>query len=535
MRSSCCVISARRSAPEDAPCDRRVHEDGPLAGRKGVEPGGDDPPDARRQLVRGFDLLLADRRGELLDEERISLGHLGHLRRTAHAGSSGEELHRELLARLVAEADRAGAPYTPGDRRPRSAARRGAPAARAPRTGPARRGRVTRASPGGRAGSSRPSGCPRTGASSGRASPATRRRRAPKRRASLDPRPFPPLPMPRSTSRCGACSSAAPRSCELCDRLPRAWPVLRRARRCRRSLPSASRAGRRRCRARSPRTASRDREEHVLPGRRRAWPARCRAATSRSRQARIRWRAERGPPRSPSPRFPSTRRAHARDRPCGTGSSGRSPIWDVARTASQAWTGALLPFASTGWAGRYSIDVPGRDVGLLTDDDGSGRRRRLKTRRRVHDVSGHHRLPVVGPRVELDDRFARVHRDPHLHVVLFGPVSDGEGRADGSLRIVPVRRRRAEDPHDRVADELLDSSAEALQPRPHLLVVRRQERTHVLGVERFGTLRGPHEVDEEDRRRSVAPLRPSGLAEGSAARVAELRAVRVFLAAAVCR
>ena len=128
-------------------------------------------------------------------------------------------------------------------------------------------------------------------------------------------------------------------------------------------------------------------------------------------------------------------------------------------------------------------DVPGRDVGLLTDDDGSGRRRRLETRRRVHDVSCHHRLTVIGPCVELDDRFARVHRDPHLHVVLFCPVSNGEGCADGSLRIVPVCRRRAEHSHDRVADELLDTSAEALQPRSHLLVVRRQERTDVLRIE----------------------------------------------------
>ena len=53
------------------------------------------------KLVRGRS--FRDRRGELLDEERISLGHLGHLRRTAHNGSCGEELLGELLARLVAE------------------------------------------------------------------------------------------------------------------------------------------------------------------------------------------------------------------------------------------------------------------------------------------------------------------------------------------------------------------------------------------------------------------------------------------------
>ena len=216
------------------------------------------------------------------------------------------------------------------------------------------------------------------------------------------------------------------------------------------------------------------------------------------------------------------------------GNRGRGTLADLGRRPHRepGRDGRALALREHRLRGSVLDDVPGRDVGLLSDDDGSGRRRRLETRRRVHDVSGHHRLTVIGPRVELDDRFARVHCDPHLNVVLFGPVSDGEGGADGSLRIVPVRRRRAEHPHDRVADELLDTSAEALQPRPHLLVVRRQECTHVLRVERFGTLRGPHEVDEEDRDDPSLLSDSSGLAERSAARVAELRAVRVFLAAA---
>ena len=41
--------------------------------------------------------------GELFDEERISFGHLGHLRGTLRNGSCGKELLGELLARLVAE------------------------------------------------------------------------------------------------------------------------------------------------------------------------------------------------------------------------------------------------------------------------------------------------------------------------------------------------------------------------------------------------------------------------------------------------
>ena len=159
------------------------------------------------------------------------------------------------------------------------------------------------------------------------APPVTRRRRARKRRASLDPRPCPRC-RHREALRAAVRAPPQPLGPRAVRPLPRALPVPRRARRCRRSLPSASRVGRRRCRARSPHTASLDREEHVPPGRRRAWPAPGRAATSRSPQARTRSQAGRGPPRSPCPRFRSARRAHARDRPWEPG------LWAARRSGT---------------------------------------------------------------------------------------------------------------------------------------------------------------------------------------------------------
>ncbi len=70
--------------------------------------------------------------------------------------------------------------------------------------------------------------------------------------------------------------------------------------------------------------------------------------------------------------------------------------------------------------------------------------------------------------------------------------------------VVPESDGRAEDAHDRIADELLDPAAEPLELGPHALVIRREERTHVLGVELLGASREPHEIDEHDR--DDAPL-----------------------------
>ena len=67
---------------------------------EGVETGGDDP----RTLVGNRPRSIVPRSTrELFDEERISFGHLGHLRGTLRNGSCGKELLGELLAALIAE------------------------------------------------------------------------------------------------------------------------------------------------------------------------------------------------------------------------------------------------------------------------------------------------------------------------------------------------------------------------------------------------------------------------------------------------
>ena len=348
--------------------------------------------DARRQLVGAVE-RSRDRRGELLDEERVSFGRLGDrgsplrdgpLRRGAAPRAPGSTPSVSGIERQGRVGREAAAPAWPR--------RRGARGARARRTGPARRARATRASRAGRAGSSRPSGCPRTGASSGRAARATRRTRAPRRRASRDRRPLSASPTAEEHFELRACSSAAagPASGatarELCPRLGGVVAVEDR-----RGLlhllgeraVGAARPVRRRAAAKDtcplvcdelgelegdPRLSDPGRPEHGDE-----WPRPSSVTRSQT------------PVSTPSSR---SRPDHAEPARRALADAG------IGRTREPGATGALLPFASTGWAGRYSITSRVADVRLLTDDDRSGRRRRLETRRGVDDVPGDHRLAV---------------------------------------------------------------------------------------------------------------------------------------------
>jgi hypothetical protein len=61
----------------------------------------------------------------------------------------------------------------------------------------------------------------------------------------------------------------------------------------------------------------------------------------------------------------------------------------------------------------------------------------------------------------------------------------------------------AEDAEDGVADELVDDSPMSLERLANVLVVPRQECSHVLGVELLGALREADEIREEDRDHSA--------------------------------
>src|SRR6266545_4340249 len=67
-------------------------------------------------------------------------------------------------------------------------------------------------------------------------------------------------------------------------------------------------------------------------------------------------------------------------------------------------------------------------------------------------------------------------RHPH-------PVPDCKRGSHGALRIVLMSDRGSEERHHRIADELFDSPAVALELVAQVLPVRREQRPHVLGIE----------------------------------------------------
>ena len=147
--------------------------------------------------------------------------------------------------------------------------------------------------------------------------------------------------------------------------------------------------------------------------------------------------------------------------------------------------GSTLPFASIAIGVAVDDLTFGRRMGLLADENPVDGRRRLDTSSGVDDVSSDHRLAFARRRVERDECLAGVHRDPDVQVpiglVLVQPsdrVTHGECRSHRALRIVLVRHRCPEHGDDRVADELLHGSAEALE------LVRRARGTRAAVRER---------------------------------------------------
>jgi len=93
---------------------------------------------------------------------------------------------------------------------------------------------------------------------------------------------------------------------------------------------------------------------------------------------------------------------------------------------------------------------------------------------------------VLGTCLERDECLTRRDADPQLYSLLLGEVANRERRADGPLRIVLMRRRRTEERHHRVADELLDRAPVALELVLEAGLIGDEERGDVLGIHLLG-------------------------------------------------
>ena len=188
----------------------------------------------------------------------------------------------------------------------------------------------------------------------------------------------------------------------------------------------------------------------------------------------------------------------------------------------------------------------GRAPRRLADEHAPGRRRRLDARRGVDEVAGDHALPLGAERHR---RLAGEDTRAGTQLVGSDLVAErGDGRdevergADGALRVVLRRGRRAPDGHDRVADELLHGAAVDGDDPPADVEVAGEELAHLLGVARLRQGREADEVGEQhgdepalgrrlrprrggnlgcQRRAAVAAEGVAGLVGGAAGRAGE--------------
>jgi hypothetical protein len=124
--------------------------------------------------------------------------------------------------------------------------------------------------------------------------------------------------------------------------------------------------------------------------------------------------------------------------------------------------------------------------------------RRLEPRGSVDHVARRHSLAFRGTSSEGDQRLPGRDADPDFELPFFDEcVANCEGRTHCSFWVVLVRSRCPEDRHHRVADELLDGPAAALELGPHAAVVRSENPPHVFGVHALDARREPDEIAEE--------------------------------------
>src|SRR5207237_7396497 len=111
-------------------------------------------------------------------------------------------------------------------------------------------------------------------------------------------------------------------------------------------------------------------------------------------------------------------------------------------------------------------------------------------------------------------------------------VSDGERGSHRALGVVLVSRRRSEDSHDRVPDELLDRSTVAFELRTEASVVGLQESPDVLWMQALCARCEADQVAEEAGDDLALLLRLRSLLERGGTAGTEARVVGVLSSAA---
>ncbi len=169
--------------------------------------------------------------------------------------------------------------------------------------------------------------------------------------------------------------------------------------------------------------------------------------------------------------------ASSRSRPTSGESSRRATAGAPETTPStrQASIASALPLSSSGSTRLDENCVLDEAVGRIADQDLARARSRLEPCSHVHRVARDEGLPrrrVTGHDRPGVDAGANAEVDsPALLELAVQLAERGSHLGRGPHRsqwVVLVHRRRAEDRHHRVPDELLDRAAVALDHRPHI-------------------------------------------------------------------
>ncbi len=139
--------------------------------------------------------------------------------------------------------------------------------------------------------------------------------------------------------------------------------------------------------------------------------------------------------------------------------------------------------------------------GRLAHHDRAGLGDRLQPRRRVHHVTDDEAPLSVGRRNRcLAAQNPGANRQRLVTELGTDPghgIDELQSCSHRPLRIVLVGDRRPPHGHDRIADELLDGAAEALDDLPGAIEVGGERRPHVFGVATLGERRETDEIGEQ--------------------------------------
>ena len=163
------------------------------------------------------------------------------------------------------------------------------------------------------------------------------------------------------------------------------------------------------------------------------------------------------------------------------------------------------PFHGKRLQGLDAHGAPDQTADVVAKQDLARRRDPLEPGRDIEGIAGRERR---APRARAEEHLTRLDAELHgdldsavalqLRAQRGARVTQLDGGADRTQRVVLVQLGHAEDPYDRVADEPLHRAPMPLDHRAAHLHIAVQQPVHRFRIEPLGQPRRTHEVGEDD-------------------------------------